>query len=93
MPHSSVLGPILFSLYTTSLSKVIQKHPGIGFHFNANDTLLYVHLTHKNAALAFDRLKNCLDNFNMCFFTNKAELNANKTEFIMFGSDRVCKSQ
>ena len=40
--------PILFSLYTTPLRKDIQNHPGISFLFYANDTQLYVHLTHKN---------------------------------------------
>ena len=42
-----VLGPILFSLCTTPLSKVIQNHPSIGFHFYADNSQLYVHLTHK----------------------------------------------
>ena len=56
VPQGSVRGPILFSLYTTPLSKVIQNHPGIGFHFYADDKQLYVYLTHKNVAHAFDRL-------------------------------------
>ena len=61
VPQGSVLGPILFSLYTTPLSKVIQNHPGISFLFYAEDTHLYVLLTHKNVALAIDKLSHCLD--------------------------------
>ena len=61
VPQGSVLGPILLSLYTIPLSKVIRNHPGIGFHFYADDTQLYVHLTHKNVSHAFDRLERCLE--------------------------------
>ena len=39
VPRGSVLGPILL-LYTTPLSIVIQNHPGIGFHFYADDMQL-----------------------------------------------------
>ena len=86
VPQGSVLGPILFPLYTTPLSKVIQNHPGISFQFNADDTQLYVHLAHKNAASALDKLSRCLEDVKRWLSTNKLKLNPDKTEFIVFGS-------
>ena len=86
MPQGSVLGPILFSLYTTLLSKVIQNHPGISFRFYADDTQLYVHLTHKNVASALDKLSRCLEDVKRWLSTNTLKLNPDKTEFIVFGS-------
>ena len=49
-----------------------------------------VHLTHKHATLAFERLKNCLDDVRKWLSVNKLKLNPEKTEFILFGSKNVC---
>ena len=79
VPQGSVLGPILFSLYTTPLSKVIQNHHGISFQFYADDTQLYVHLTNKNVASALDKLSRCLEDVKRWLTTNKLKLNPDKT--------------
>ena len=91
VPQGSDLGPILFSLYTIPLSKVIQNHPGISFQFYADDTQLYVHLTHKSVASALDKQSHCLEDVKRWLSTNKLKLNPDKTEFIVFGSKSQCE--
>ena len=81
--QGSVLGPLLFSLYTT-LSLIISKHKGIKFHFYADDSQVY----NKNASAAFEKLNRCLDDVKEWMSTSKLKLNPDKTEFIIFRSKR-----
>ena len=84
IPQGSVLGPLLFSLYTSPLSTLISKHKGAKFHFYANDSQLYVHLPHMNASAAFDKLNRCLQDVKEWMSASKLKLNPDKTEFILF---------
>ena len=42
VPQGSVLGPLLYSLYTTPLLSVIPKYPGIRSHFYFDDNQIYL---------------------------------------------------
>ena len=87
---TSLCGPLLFSLYTTPLSKVIGRHSNIKFHFYANDTQLFVHFCYKNAALAFEKLNYCFQDFQE-LMSSTLKLNPEKMEFIIFGSHAQLK--
>ena len=42
VPHGSVLGSILFLLYTDDVPNIVQQH-GLSSHIYADDTQLYAH--------------------------------------------------
>ena len=91
VPQGSVLGPLLFSMYTTPISKIIHLHPHIKFHFYADDTQLYIHLSHKNASVALTKLTACLQDVQRWMSLSKLKLNPEKTEFVVFGSKAQCQ--
>ena len=87
VPQGSVLG-LLFSLYKSPLSTLIDKHKSVNFYANANDTQLYVHLSHMNASAGFDKLNRCLQDVKEWMSASKLKLNPDKTKFILFGSKK-----
>ena len=88
IPQGSVLGSLLFSLSTTPLSLIISKHKGIKFHFYADDSQVYIHLSQKNASAAFEKLIRCLVDVKEWMSTSKLKLNPDKTKFIISGSKK-----
>ena len=86
VPQGSVLGPLLFSLYTTPLGQVIRKYTGVKYHFYADNTQLFIHLSPDDSLKSFNHLKSCLNDIQVWMSENKLKLNPDKTEFIVFGA-------
>ena len=57
--QGSVLGQILFSLYTNPISSIIHSHTIINYHFYDDDTKLYITLSPTNFFHIMQTLKNC----------------------------------
>ena len=84
-PQDSVLGPILFLLYTADIGLIAEKH-GINFHSYTDDSKLYVHCKAHDAAVTCSRIVSCIRDIDNWMASNWLKLNPDKTQFIILGS-------
>ena len=83
--------PLLFTLYTTTLSSLIHSHT-LDHHLYAYDTQVYIALSTADTDLSFKQLGHCLSDISGWMMNNKLRLNSSKTDFIILGTSRQrCK--
>ena len=81
VPHGSVIGPILYLLYTSPLGDIVRRY-NMGYHFYTDDTQLY---------LSFDSLSgegqaSAVYSIEAWMRLNKLKLNSDKSELLVISS-------
>ena len=84
VPQGSVLGPLLFTTYTSPLSDIV-KNFDVSFHQYADDTSLYSVLSNHSVPEQLDNLRKCTDAINDWHLVNFLQLNPQKSEVMFIG--------
>jgi len=84
VPQGSILGPLLFIMYTKDLEKIVTKY-GFSIHLYADDTQLYFAFDVHSANPDMSQVKICFQEIKKWMAENFLKLNETKTEFIEIG--------
>ena len=85
VPQGSVLGPVLFVLYTTPLSDIIANH-SVNHHLFADNTQLQKSTPPNDVQSLTRDLQSCTDDIKAWMCNKQLKLNEDKTEVILFST-------
>ena len=80
VPQGSVLGPVLFSLYSQPIHNICTRH-GLRIHMFADDVQIYT--VSENPEQELSKIKKCLTDITAWAKVNFLKLNENKSKFLV----------
>ena len=81
VPQGSVLGPLLFTLYSAPIVGIVRRH-GLIPHLYADDTQLYIVFDQDDAVDTIKRIKACVMEIKEWMAMNWLKLNDEKDSLV-----------
>ena len=88
MPQGSVLGPILFTFYTTSLGSLFCSH-NMNYKLYSDDSQTYVIFKPTEQAAEVQRMETCLPSVRKWMCHKSLKLNDKKTEMLLISTKQL----